>query len=84
MKNTNFTNNTYITNIFTHFVKALYQKAKKQPFIVEIVDMGDQYAALGLNPNYTAKQLVKDCKSVNSNIYGIIMVGPGATQNASK
>ena len=83
MKDTNFLNNNYITNVFTDFVLALYKKAG-QPFVVELVDQGDLYGELGLNPNYTAKQFVKDCKSVNSNIYGTVLMGPGATQNASK
>jgi hypothetical protein len=49
-----------------------------------MVDKGDKYGEIGYNPNYTAKKLVKDCKSVNNNLYGVIMSGPGATQNATK
>jgi hypothetical protein len=37
---------------------------------------------MGIRANYTAKQFVQDCNSVNDVVYGLNMVGPGTTDTA--
>jgi hypothetical protein len=82
MEDANFTNQDYLKNSFKKFVFDLYPKARYQPFNIEVVDKGDQFGALGLNPNYTATNFVADCNAVNNVVYGLMMTGPGVTEAA--
>lgn len=76
-----FTNNTYLADSYVDFYVNFYYAS--QPFLSELVDYGDQWAKMGLNPNFTIDDFLAQCDAVNEEIYGINMAGPGITQNAT-
>jgi len=80
MQGANFSNTQYLHN-FVNFVMDIYYQIY-QPFNIELVDKGDQYAAMGLNPNYTGSQMVDDCTSISNVVYGLVINGPGITDAA--
>jgi hypothetical protein len=78
--NVSFTAN-YANNALLPFIRALYKTAK-QPFNIELADRGNLYGQMGVRSNYTGKQFVQDCNTINNVVYGLIMTGPGTTDSA--
>jgi hypothetical protein len=74
MQGANFSNTDYLRN-FVNFVVGIYNQSK-QPFNIELVDRGDKLS------NYSAAQMIKDCVSIAGVVRGLLINGPGVTDEA--